>query len=50
MNYQLVPLHFHRANATERAIMTFKEHFKAGLTTVDPAFPIHLLNRILPQA
>ena len=28
--YQLVPPHNHRANASERAIQTFKNHFKAG--------------------
>jgi hypothetical protein len=50
MNYQLVPPHFHRTNAAERAIRTFKEHFKAGLATVDPDFPAHLWDRLLPQA
>jgi hypothetical protein len=45
MNYQLVPLHCHRANAAERAIRMLKKHFKLGLTTVDPAFPIHLWDR-----
>jgi hypothetical protein len=50
MNYQLVPPHCHRTNAAERAIRTFKEHFKAGLTTVDPDLPAHLWDRLLPQA
>jgi hypothetical protein len=50
MNYQLVPPHCHRTNAVERAIRTFKEHFKAGLTTVDPDLPVHLWDRLLPQA
>jgi hypothetical protein len=50
MNYQLLPPHCHRDNAAERAIKTFKEHFKSGLATVDPAFPIHLWDRLLPQA
>jgi hypothetical protein len=50
MNYQLPPPHCHIANAAERAIMTFKEHFKSGLTTVDPAFPTHLWDRLFPQA
>jgi hypothetical protein len=50
ISYQLVPPHCHRANASERAIMTFKEHFKSGLATVDPAFPIHLWDKVLPQA
>jgi hypothetical protein len=48
--YQLVPPHCHRRNAAERAIRTFKEHFVAGLYSVDPAFPLHLWDRLLPQA
>jgi hypothetical protein len=48
--YQLVPPHCHRRNASERAIRTFKEHFVAGLSSVDPAFPLHLWDRLLPQA
>jgi hypothetical protein len=50
MSYQLVHPHCHRTNAAERAIRTFTEHFKAGLTTVDPDFPVHLWDRLLPQA
>jgi hypothetical protein len=45
-----VPPHCHRRNATERAIRTFKEHFVAGLSSVDPNFPLHLWDRLLPQA
>jgi hypothetical protein len=48
--YQLVPPHCHRRNAAERAIRTFKEHFVAGLSSVDPSFPMHLWYRLLPQA
>jgi hypothetical protein len=48
--YQLVPPHCHRRNAAERAIRTFKEHFVSGLSSVDPAFPLHLRDRLLPQA
>jgi hypothetical protein len=40
--YQLVPPHCHRRNAAERAIRSFKEHFLAGLSSVDPSFPMHL--------
>jgi hypothetical protein len=47
---QLVPPHFHRHNAAERAIRTFKEHFVAGLSSVDPTFPLHLWDRLLPHA
>jgi hypothetical protein len=49
MKYQLVPPHCHRNNAAEGEIRTFKEHFKSGIDTVDPAFPIQLWNRLLPQ-
>jgi hypothetical protein len=48
--YQLVPPRCHRRNAWERAIRTFKEHFVAGLSSVDPSFPLHLWDRLLPQA
>lgn len=34
----------------ERAIQTFKNHFVACLCTTDKHFPIHLWDRILPQA
>jgi hypothetical protein len=30
--------------------MTFKEHFLAGLSSVDPSFQMHLWDRLLPQA
>jgi hypothetical protein len=48
--YQLVPPHYHRRNAAEGAIRTFKEHFVAGLSSVDPSFPMHMWDRLLPQA
>jgi hypothetical protein len=47
--YLVVPPHCHRRNAAERAIRTFKEHFVAGLSSVDPSFPLHLWDRLLPQ-
>jgi hypothetical protein len=50
VEYQLVPPHCHRRNAAERAIQTFKEQFVAGLSSVDPTFPLHLWDRLLPQA
>ena len=40
MSYQLVPPHVHRRNAAERAIRTFKNHFLAGLASLEPTFPI----------
>jgi hypothetical protein len=48
--YQLVLPHCHRRNVAERAIGTFKEHFVAGLSSVDPSFPMHLWDRLLTQA
>jgi hypothetical protein len=50
ITYQLVPPHCHRRNAAECAIRTFKEYFVAGLSSVDPSFPMHLWDRLLPQA
>jgi hypothetical protein len=48
--YQLAPPGVHRRNAAERAIRTFKNHFIAGLCSLDPRFPLHLWDRLLPQA
>jgi hypothetical protein len=48
--YQLVPNHCQRRNDAERAIRTFKEHFVAGFSSVDPSFQMHLWDRLLPQA
>ena len=50
MTFQLVPPHLHSTNAAERAIATFKDHLIAGLASADPAFPMHLWCRLLPQA
>lgn len=50
VDYQLVPPHVHRRNAAERAIRTFKNHFIAGLCSTDKNFPLHLWDRLLPQA
>ena len=50
ISYQLVPPHVHRANLSERAIQTFKAHFKAGLASLDPAFPVREWDRLLVQA
>jgi hypothetical protein len=52
LEYQIVPphCHCHRRKAAERAIRTFKEHFVAGLASVNPYFPLHLWDRLLPQA
>jgi hypothetical protein len=50
VEYQLVRPHCHRRNAAERAIRTFKEHFVAGISSVDPTFQLHLWDRLVPQA
>ena len=50
MQYELVPPDNHRRNKAERAILTFKNHFKAILAGVDPSFPMHLWDRLLVQA
>ena len=47
--YQLVPPHSHRRNSAERAIQTWKNHFKAGLATTDPNFPLTAWDHLIPQ-
>ena len=49
IKYQMVPPHIHRANLAERAIQTFKNHFKAGLATLDPDFPLAEWDRLISQ-
>jgi hypothetical protein len=50
ITYQLAPPHIHRKNKAERAIQTFKNHFIAGICSVDPTFPLKLWEKLLPQA
>ena len=50
MTYQLVPPHDHRRNRAEKAIQTFKDHFISILCGTDKDFPLHLWDRIIPQA
>lgn len=50
IEFQLAPPGIHRRNAAERAIRTFKNHFIAGLSTVDPDFPMRLWDKLIPQA
>jgi hypothetical protein len=49
VEYQLPP-HYHLRNIAETAIRTGKEHFVAGMSRVDLTFPLHLWDRLLPQA
>jgi hypothetical protein len=50
IHFQLAPPHVHHRNAAERAIQTFKNHFIAGICSVDPNFHLRLWDRLLPQA
>ena len=50
VKFHLVPPHNHRANAAERAIQTFKNHLIAGLSGLDPQFPIKQWDCLLKQA
>jgi hypothetical protein len=47
---QLAPPHIHWQNNAESAIQNFKNHFIAGLCSVDPNFPLKLWDKMLPQA
>jgi hypothetical protein len=47
---QLVPPDNHQRNLAERAIQTFKSHFKSILAGVDDSFLMQLWDRLLPQA
>ena len=48
--FQLVPPYLHRTNAAERAIQTYKDYFISGLSSCDPNFPLHLWDRLIPNA
>jgi hypothetical protein len=50
INFQLMPPYVHCRKAAERAIWNFKNHFIAGLCCTDPDFPLHLWDKLLPQA
>ena len=52
VNVQLVPRrpHNHRAGLAKKAIQTFKNHFKADLSSLHPDCPITEWDRFLPQA
>ena len=49
IKFQLVPPHLHRANAAERAIRTWKNHFITILCGLDPQFPLQLWDRLIDQ-
>ena len=50
VKFHLVPPFNHQENVAERAIQTFKSHFSAGLSGLDPKFPIKQWDRLLGQA
>ena len=50
VTYEKVPPDMHRRNAAERAVRTFKNHFLAGIASIDPTFPITQWDRLLHQA
>ena len=50
IKYQLAPPNIHRRNAAERAIRTLKNHLIAGLSSVDPDFPLHQWDQLIDQA
>ena len=50
IKWQLVPPGNHRRNAAEQHIRTFKNHFISILAGTDPEFPLHLWDKLTPQA
>jgi hypothetical protein len=50
ITFKLVPPYSHRRNSAEREIRSFKDHLIAGLCSTYISFPMHLWDRILPQA
>jgi hypothetical protein len=50
ITFKLVPQYSHIRNSAERAIRSFKYHLIAGLCSTDKSFPMHLWDRLLPQA
>ena len=50
VNWQLVEPDSHWVNAVKRAIQTLKNHFLAGLASVDAGFTLQLWCYLLVQA
>jgi hypothetical protein len=50
ITFQVVPPYSHRQNSAERAIRSFQDHLIAGLCSTEKSFPMHLWDRLLPQA
>jgi hypothetical protein len=49
VDFQLVPPYNHQQNAAKRAIGIRKDHFVAGLASLNPDFPMHLWCRLIHQ-
>ena len=50
IQWQLVTQENHRINSAERHIRTFKNHFISILAGTDPDFPLHMWDKVIPQA
>ena len=50
MTFQLVPPHLHRTNKAENAVGSFKDHLIAGISSVNPSFPMQFWGRLTPLA
>ena len=50
IKYQLIPLHNHKTDISERAIHTCKEHFKVRWISLDPYFPISKWDILVEQS
>jgi hypothetical protein len=50
VEFQLIPPHARHANAAERAIQTWKNHFCSSLATCDPKFLLTKWDLLMPQA
>jgi len=50
VHYQLTPPGTHRCNYPERSIRTAKAHIISGLSSVNPRFPMHQWDQLIPQA
>jgi len=49
LDFNFIAAGSHRANKAERAIQSFKNHFIAGISTVDPDFPMNQWAKLLLQ-
>jgi hypothetical protein len=50
VDVQLSPPYVLHCNVAERAIRPFKNHFVAGFCSANPDLPMHLWDRLVPQA